>query len=166
MADEDVTETEEEKPAKGSKKLLIIGLLLGLLLGGGGGVGALMMIGGDGTESHEEEIVVEEPKTDPQFVKVEHMTIPLVHNNRVLGNMTIDFSMEVDGDDNKVRVINSLPEIRDAMLRHYSDAPLGKADSPRKVDYIRLKKTLMDISNKVLHDPLVLRVMVVQVRQL
>ncbi|MBL4612208.1 MAG: flagellar basal body-associated FliL family protein [Emcibacter sp.] len=163
MADEDVT--EEETPKKGSKKLLIVGLLAGLLLGGGGGFAAFTMMGGGDVAVHEEEVVVEEDKADPQFVKVERMTLPLVQNNRVLGNMVIDFSLEVDGDENKMAVIRALPEIRDAMLRYYSDKPLGKAGSPRNVDYPRLKKALMDISNKVLHNPLVMRVMVVQARQ-
>jgi len=166
MADQEETETEVEKPKSGGKKLLIIGLLAGLLLGGGGGVGAFMMLaGGDEEKPHEEVVVVEEPKIDTQFVKMDRVTIPLVHNNRVFGNMVIDFSMEVDGDDNKMTVIRNLPEIRDAMLRHYSDTPIGKPDSPRSVDYPRLKKTLKDISNKILHEPLVMRVMVVQARQ-
>ena len=168
MADE-TEDKAEEAPKKGSKKLLIIGLLLGLLLGGGAGAGALMMMGGGGAEHVEEkdhkEAVVEEPKTDHQFVKLERMTLPLVKNNKVLGQMMIDFSLEVDGTENKMTVIRKLPEIRDAILRHYSDTPLGKADSPRSVDYPKLKKTLKKISNKLLHEPLVTRVMVVQVRQ-
>ncbi|PCI50496.1 MAG: hypothetical protein COB49_03725 [Alphaproteobacteria bacterium] len=172
MADDDETkddETKEEKPKSGGKKLLIIGLLVGLLLGGGGGVGAFMMLAGDGDkhEAEAEEIIVEEtePETDPYFVKIDRMTLPLVHKNRVLANVVIDFSMEVDGDDNKMTVIRNLPEIRDAMLRHFSNTAIGKTGSPRSLDYPRLKKTLRDISNKVLHDPLVLRVMIVQARQ-
>ncbi|MCF6195625.1 MAG: hypothetical protein L3J50_02895 [Emcibacter sp.] len=166
MTDE-TEDKKEDAPKKGSKKLLIIGLLLGLLLGGGGGVGAFMMMGGGGEHAEEEhkEAIVEEPKTDPQFVKLERMTLPLVKNNKVLGQMVIDFSLEVDGTDNKMMVIRNLPEIRDSMLRHYSETPLGKADSPRSVDYPRLKDTLKKISNKSLHDPLVKRVMVVQARQ-
>lgn len=168
MADEDKAETEEEKPESGSKKLLIIGLLVGLLLGGGGGVGAFMMLAGGEEEAEvlEEEVpVVTVPETDPHFVKIDRMTLPLVHKNRILGNVMIDFSMEVDGNDNKMVVIRNLPEIRDAMLRHFSVTPIGKEGSPRNVDYPRLKKTLEDISNEVLHDPLVLRVMIVQARQ-
>ncbi|MCK5424228.1 MAG: hypothetical protein KAI89_02570 [Emcibacter sp.] len=174
MADGEVEkeiETEEEAPKSGSKKLLIIGLIVGLLLGAGGGFGAFMMLGGGDEEIHDEEdpleeefVVEEEPKTDPFFVKIERMTLPLIYNKRSLGNVMIDFSMEVDGNENKMIVINNLPEIRDAMLRHFSYTPIGKDGSPRSVDYLRLKKTLMDISNKVLHDPLVLRVMVVQAR--
>lgn len=166
MADQEEEIAEEEEPKKGSKKLLIIGLLVGLLLGGGGGAGAFVMLGGEEkAEEVHEEVVVEEPKTDPQFVKIDKVTIPLVYNNRVLGNMMIDFSIEVDGDENKMAVIRNLPEIRDAILRHYSDMPLGKAKSPRSVDYPRLKETLKDISNKILHEPLVLRVMIVQALQ-
>ncbi|MBL4801461.1 MAG: hypothetical protein JKY45_06165 [Emcibacter sp.] len=168
MADnEDVDTNEEEKAEGGSKKLLIIGLVAGLLLGGGGGAGAFMMMSGgeEAAEHHEEEVVEEEPKVDTQFVKLERMTLPLVQNNRILGNMVIDFSMEVEGDENKMTVIRNLPEIRDAMLRHYSNASLGKTDNPRNVDYPRLKKTLKDISNKLLHDSLIVRVMIVQARQ-
>lgn len=167
MTDEDETATEKDKPKSGGKKLLIIGLFVGLLLGGGGGIGAFMILGGsdDNEQVPEDEVVVvTEPKTDPFFVKVERMTLPLAYKNRVLGNVMIDFSMEVDGNDNKMTVIRYLPEIRDAMLRHFSDTPIGKAGSPRSVDYPRLKKTLKDISNEVLHEPLVQRVMIVQAR--
>lgn len=166
MADEE--DEVIEKPKSGSKKLLIIGLIVGLLLGAGGGFGAFMMLGdSEEEEAHEEEenVIVEEPKTDPFFVKIERMTLPLVYKNRILGHVMINFSMEVDGNENKMIVINNLPVIRDAMLRHFSDTSIGKDGSPRSVDYPRLKKTLMEISNKVLHDPLVLRVVVVQARQ-
>jgi len=164
--DADDVATEEEVPKKGSKKLLIIGLLVGLLLGGGGGVGALMMLGGgeaheEVEEVHEEE-VVEEPKPDMRFVKINRVSIPLIYKNRVLGNMRIDFSLEVEGEENEVTVVGHLPEIRDALLRHYSNTPLGKKGNPRSVDYPRLKKNLKDISNKILHHPLILRVMIVQ----
>ncbi len=156
--------TVEEKPKGGSKKLLIIGLIVGLLLGGGAAFGALIMMKG-GEDTHvEEEVVVEEYQIDPQFVKVEHMTIPLIYNNRVFGNATIDFSMKVDGVDNKMLVVQNLPEIRDAMLRHFSTHPIGKKDSPKSIDYILLTDTLLKISNDVLHSPLVLQAMVVQVR--
>ena len=166
--DKEEEDVAEETPKSGSKKLLIVGLLAGLVLGGGGGAGALMMMGGGDKEAvHEEEVVVEveEPKNDLAYVKIERMTLPLIHKNRVLGNVMIDFSLEVDGDDDKLTVIRYLPEIRDAMLRHFSEISIGKTDSPRSVDYPRLKKTLKQISNNVLHNPLVLRVMVVQVRQ-
>ncbi|MCF8474486.1 MAG: hypothetical protein K9G26_07305 [Emcibacter sp.] len=156
-----------EKPKSGGKKLLIIGLLVGLLIGGGGGVGAFMMM--KKSENHEtvhvEEPIKEEPKTNPQFVKVERLTIPITHNNRVLGNITADFSMEVDGDENKMIVIRNLPEIRDNMLRHFSVTAVGKDNHPKSIDYDKLKQTLLDISNDVLHEPIVLKVMVVQIRQ-
>ncbi len=163
MADED----KKEEPKSGGKKLLIAGIFVGLLLGGGGAAGALMMLGGNSEEeSHVEEVVVvEEPKADPFFVKVERMTLPLVYKNRILGNVMADFSMEVDGNENKMTVIRYLPEIRDAMLRHFSDISIGKTENPRSIDYPRLKKTLKDISNEVLHDPLVQEVMIVQVQQ-
>ncbi len=166
---EDIKEedTKEGKPKGGGKKLLIIGLFLGLLVGGGGGFGAFMMLGSgdEAVETVEEVIVPEEPEIDPHFVKIERLNVPLISNNRVLGSLMIDFSLEVDGNDNKMRVIRALPEIRDAMLRHFSEISVGKPDNPKSVDYPLLKNTLKDISNKVLHDSLVLRVMIVQVRQ-
>ena len=164
MADQE--ENTAEKPAGGSKKLLIVGLFLGLLLGGGGGFGAFMMMGADeGAVKQPDKIIIEKPKVDPHFVKMEHVTLPLVQNNRVVGNMVLEFSLEVDGNDNKLKVVRNLPEIRDALLRHYSQTPIGKSDSPKNVDYPRLKKTLQDISNEILHEPLIRRVMVVQARQ-
>lgn len=165
MADKSDENPEKEKPKGGSKKLLIIGLIVGLLLGGGAAFGALTMMKADeGGHVEEDVVVVEEHQIDPQYVKVEHMTIPLIHNNRVFGNATIDFSMKVDGIDNKIIVVQNLPEIRDAMLRHFSSNPIGRKDSPRSIDYILLTDTLLKISNDILHTPLVLQAMVVQVR--
>ncbi len=158
----------EEKPKGGSKKLLVIGLLLGLLLGGGGGFGAFMMLSGsDAPAEQVEEVIVkeEEPKIDAQFVKVERVNIPLVSNGRVVGNLLADFSIKVDGDDNKMEVIVNMPEIRDAILRHFSGKSIGKKDNPRSIDYPMLKSAIKDISNKILEKPLVLDVMVVQVKQ-
>ena len=164
--DEDKDNSPAEKTKGGGKKLLILGLLLGLLLGGGAAA-FFLLSGGDASEKSAEEVVVKDqkPKIDAQFVKVERMNIPLVSKGRVLGNLTVDFSMEVDGNENKLLVVRNLPEIRDAMLRHFSEESIGKPDNPRSVDYPRLKETLKDISNRILHDPLILRVMVVQVRQ-
>lgn len=163
MAEE---ETTENKPKGGGKKLLIIGLLAGLIVGGGGGYGAFMMLGGaEKAEAPKPVVVEKKPKSDPYFIKIEKMNIPLVHNNRVMANIVMDFSMEVDGNDNKMLVVRNLPEIRDAMLRYYSVNPVGKKDNPRNVDYPELKKTLKRISNEVLHKNLIKRVMVVQMRQ-
>ncbi len=125
-------------------------------------------MGGDekAEEVHEGVVVVEEkPKIDQQFVKVDRVTIPLIHKNRVMGYMMMDFSLEVDGNENKMAVFNHLPEIRDALLRHYSETPIGKVDSPRRIDFPKLKKTLKEICNKILHEPLVRQVLIVQARQ-
>jgi len=167
MADEEEKKADGEKKG-GSKKLLIIGLFLGLLLGGGGGFGAFMMLsGGDKHEAAppEEKPVVEEAKEKLSFAKLEGVTLPIIYKNRVLGNVMIDFSLEVEGDDHKMIVIHNLPEIRDAMLRHYSDIPIGKDGSPQSIDYLQLKDTLKEISNKIVHGPMVKRVMIVQARQ-
>lgn len=158
----------EEKPKTGGKKFLIIGILLGLLLGGGGAFGAFMILSGSDApeEKLEEEIVKkEEPKIDAHFVKVERVNIPLVSKGRVVGNLIADFSIKVDGNDNKMEVIVNLPEIRDAILRHFSGKSIGKKDNPRSIDYPMLKSAIKDISNKILKEPLVLDVMVVQVKQ-
>lgn len=166
MAEEKEPEEAKEPKKGGGKKLLIIGLLAGLLLGGGGGFGAFMMMGGgEKPEAHEEKPVVKEPELDLHFVKLERVSIPLIYNHRLSGSMMIDFSMEVSGNENKMEVIHSLPEIRDALLRHFSVTSIGKADSPQTIDYPRLKKTVKDISNSILHDPVVRRVMVVQARR-
>lgn len=161
---------EEEKP-KASKKLLIIGLLLGLLIGGGGGAGAFFMLGGppqtggeakDIDEEVHEEVV--EEQIQYSYAKIERLNIPMISNNRVLGTMSLELSLEVDGDENKMKLVRALPEIRDSMLRHYSEIAIGKPDNPKTIDYPRLKKTIKDICNKILHEDVVTRVMVVQVQ--
>jgi len=164
--DENTPDNSAGKPGGGGKKLLIVGLLLGLVIGGGG-VGAFLMIGGgaDKAAAPAVKVIPEKPKADPHFVKVERVTIPLIGDNRTLGTMVMDFSLEVDGNDNKMKVVHNLPEIRDALLRHFSETPVGKADSPGNVDYPRLKQSLKEISNQVMDGPLVKRVMVVKAQQ-
>jgi len=161
--DENLSENPTEKPKGGGKKLLVIGLFLGLVIGGAIGGGAFMLMGGGGDKAAAPTVVVEKkPKTDPHFVKVERVTIPLIGDNRILGTMMMDFSLEVDGNDNKMKVVRNLPEIRDALLRHFSQTPVGKPDNPGSVDYPRLKQSLKEISNRILHGALVKRVMVVK----
>lgn len=169
MSTEEKPESEDasEQPKSGGKKLLIIGLVAGILIGGGAGAGAFFMMGNSANEEVfvEPEPVVHEPVIEPFFVKLERVTLPIIHNDRTLGSLTVEFSLEVGSNEDKMMVIRNLPEIRDAMLRHYSVTPIGKASSPKSIDYDRLKKTLKDISNNILQHPVVTKVMVVQVRQ-
>lgn len=171
MSKEEKTEPEEasEQPKSGGKKLLIIGLAAGILIGGGVGAGAFFMLGNSPKETEEvhaePEPVAHEPEVEAFFVKLERVNLPIIHNDRTLGSLTVEFSLEVASNEDKMTVIRNLPEIRDAMLRHYSVTPIGKATSPKSIDYDRLKETLKDISNNILHHPLVTKVMVVQVRQ-
>lgn len=162
MADED--KGEDVPKSGGGKKLLIIGLLAGLIIGGGGAAGALIMMGGGEHPPEPVPPVKEEPKKDPHFVKVERVTLPVIHKNRILGNAQIDFSLEVDDNDSKMALIRDLPEIRDSLLRHYSVTPIGKEGNPRNIDYAGLKETVKKLSNDVLKNDMVKRVMIVQAR--
>lgn len=175
MAEEDQTEdTEEggeEKP-KGSKKLLLIGLLVGLLLGGGGGAGAFFFLGGSEEEAVleeeelPEEVVVEEPTIDSQYVKIEQFTVPNIHNNRVIGHTVLHLSLEVDGVENKLLVVRSLPIIRDKMLRFISKTPVNMADNPYKINFPLLKKKFQEFTLEVTHKDVILRVLVVEARRM
>lgn len=163
-------ENSEEAPSGGSKKLLIIGLLLGLVVGGGGAAGALIMMGGDGEHAEapvEEEVVEEVVEELPEYlyVKIEKFNVPLVRNNRLLGYMMMDLSLEMEGEDDKLRVSNKLFVIRDAFLKDVTDTPVGKPDNPRMIDYDALKKRLKDAANHVLHKDIVRQVLVVEARK-
>jgi flagellar FliL protein len=172
MADkiDDSENGEDQKPAGGSKKLLIIGLILGLVVGGGGAAGALIMMGGDddGTDSVKAVEVAPEPekhKVDLHFVKIERFNVPLVYKGRILHYLMMDLSIEVDGNDNKLKVVHRMPAIRDAFLKSVTDKSLSDEKNPRIMDYSAFKKRFKDIANKVLHEELVLEVLIVNSSQ-
>lgn len=167
--EETKAEETEEAPKGGGKKLLIIGLLLGLIVGGGGAAGALIMMGGGDKheEAHVEEVVEEvvEEEPDYDYVKINKFNVPLVHNDRILGYMTMNLSLEVVGDEDSLKVHNKLFIIRDAFLKEVSDTPVGKPGQPKVVDYASLKKRLKNRANEILHGDVVLQVLVVEARQ-
>jgi len=174
MADEEKTEenedAEEQKP-KGSKKLLVIGLLVGLLLGGGGGAGAFLMLGG-GEEGapEEEEVVEEEPEEevviDYQYVKIEHFTMPIVHNKRVIGHTILNLNLEVEGVENKLLVVRNLPVIRDKMLRLISVTAMGQPDNPYKINFPLLKEKFKEVIHEVTKKDVILQVLIVDARRM
>ena len=165
MADNDEN-TEDENSGGSSKKLLIIGLVIGLALGGGGAVAALMSGGGDeAAEKPPEKEAPAKHKIDIHFVKIERFNVPLVHKGRVLHYMMMDLSLEVDGNDNKLKIVHRMPAIRDAFLKDVTKKSLSDPQHPRIMDFAAFKKRFKNTANEILHEDLVLNVLIVNSAQ-
>ena len=173
MADEentDESQKEEEKPKGGSKKLLIIGLLSGLILGGGGAVGFFIMQPSETDEDPIEEIV-EEVEVAPvlpdyQYVDIERLQLPNIYKGRVLNYVSMNVSMEVIGEQNKMLLEKTVLIIRDSLIRYYSENSIGREDSPRIADFDGLSQKIREFANNEVHKEIVERVIVSESRSL
>ena len=173
MADEENTDgnqEEGEKPKAGSKKLLIIGLLSGFILGGGGAVGFFIMQPSETDEDTIEEIVEEvEPAPvlpDYQYVDIERLQLPNIYNGRVLNYISMNVSMEVIGEQDKMILEKTVLIIRDSLIRYYSENPIGREDSPRIADFEGLSEKIKEFANNEVHKEIVERVIVNESRAL
>lgn len=168
MADKEEIEKKDQEVVEkkdGSKKLLIIGLLLGLFLGAGGVAGFFMTKSSAPDEVVIEEVVEKAPELpDYQYARMEKLKLPLFYEGRILNYAVMDVSMEVIGNDNKMRLVKNVIIIRDALLRHFSVNSVGRDDNPRIVDYDKLSQKIMEFANNEMHSDLVTRVVVSESR--
>ncbi|WP_321392020.1 flagellar basal body-associated FliL family protein [Emcibacter sp.] len=170
MADEEKKDESgnDAGNAGGGKKLLIIGLAAGILLGGGIGAGAFFMLGSSSEEHVEEEVAEEEPEPEKQkelfFVKMEKFTVPLMYKGRVLRYVVMDLSLEVDNNEHKLEVVQSLPIIRDAMLRDVSKNTIADHDNPNVIDFEEFTSRVTRIGNDVMGEHLIKKTLIVESR--
>ncbi len=173
MADEEKSDNEQkkdEKPKGGGKKLLIIGLLSGLILGGGGAAGFFIMQPSEADEDAIEEIVEEvEPAPvlpDYRYVDIERLQLPNIYNGRVLNYVSMNVSMEVIGEQDKMLLEKTVLIIRDSLIRYYSENSIGRKDSPRIADFEGLSEKIKEFANNEVHKEIVERVIVNESRAL
>lgn len=168
MADKEEAQKDDQKadPKQGGgKKLLIVGLMLGLLIGAGGVAGFFMTKSSAPEAVVVEEVVEELPELpDYQYARMEKLKLPLFYEGRVLNYTVMDVSMEVIGNDNKMRLVKNVIIIRDALLRYFSVNSVGREDNPRIVDYDKLSEKIMEFANKEMHGDIVTRVAVSESR--
>ncbi|MFC7050377.1 flagellar basal body-associated FliL family protein [Emcibacter nanhaiensis] len=170
MADEEKTENNGQQAEKsgGGKKLLIIGLLAGIIVGGGIGAGAFFMLGSSPEEHVEEEVVEHEPEPEKVkelfFVRMEKFTVPLMYKGRVLRYVVMDLNLQVDGNEEKLLVVQSLPIIRDALLRDVSEHTIGSPDNPNVIDFEGFTDRVTRIGNEIMHEKLIKKTLVVEAR--
>ena len=169
MADEEEKKeegAEEEKPQGGCKKLLIIGLLAGLIFGGGGAAGYFIMMPSD--EGHEETAEAEpEPEVvlpDYQYAEINRLQSPNIYNGRILNYVLMNISMEVIGEPDKLLVERNILIIRDALIRFYSENPLGREDNRTIADFTSLSQKIKELANHEAHKEAVQRVIISQSR--
>ncbi|MBT5187726.1 MAG: hypothetical protein HOH19_12470 [Kordiimonadaceae bacterium] len=169
MADEETKEDDviEENPKGGSKKLLIVGVLLGLLIGGGAAAGYFIMMPSDAVD---EEVVAEvEPEPEPvlpdyQYAAIERLQLPNIYQGRILNYVMMNISMEVIGEKDKLLVEKNVLIIRDALIRYYSENPLGREDNRAIADFTSLSQKIKELANQEAHKEVVQRVIISQSR--
>ncbi|WP_417317652.1 hypothetical protein [Emcibacter sp.] len=171
MADEEKQEDgaqEESGSGGGGKKLLIIGLLAGIIVGGGAGAGAFFMFGSAPEEPVEEEVVEEEPELSKQkelvFARMEKFTVPLMYKGRVLRYVIMDLNLQVEGNDQKLLVVQALPIIRDALLREVSEHTIANPNNPNVIDFEGFTKRVTKIGNEIMGERLILKTLVIEAR--
>ncbi len=156
-------EGQDKKAGSGGRKFLIIGLAAGLLVGAGGAGAYFLFMAKDKAASAP--VAAKEAPKPPKttsFVKLEHLSAPLVSNGKVLGYVLLDLSLEVKGSADELHVAQRLPELRAAFLKDVTDTPIGKPDQPMMIDYDALTTRLRTLANQQLGEEAVVRVLVTQ----
>lgn len=156
------TEGQKEKKGPGGRKLLIVGLVAGLVLGGGGTGAYFLFTGKD--DAAATPVVEEQPKPPEKttFIKLDHLSAPLVSEGRVLGYVLLDLSLEIKGSEDELRVAQRLPALRAAFLKEVTANPIGREDQPMVIDYDGLTDRLRDLANRELGKDAIVRVLVTQ----
>ncbi len=143
----------EEKSGGGGKILLIVGLLAGL--GIGGGAVFFLLPQGEQGEAVEEEVEEKVP-AELTSITFEKMPVPIYrrHNGqaRFIGNFFIDLDVNVENDENAVKVRRSTTRLKHAFLSEIGTGHLMREDSPTELDVNRAGKVLASAANKVLGD--------------
>ena len=133
----------------------ILATLAGLLVAAG--VGGWLMLGGEGEGAEP----VAAPLPRPDFVPLRPITANVIdHRNRIVGRITAELTLEVDGETGREAVRLAMPRLMDdylaelhAMLDH------EQANGPR-VDLDLIKRRLMRASERELGAGLVKDVLI------
>lgn len=158
----------EGTPPKKKPPIVPILLLIGgLALGGGGATAYFMFLAPkpapapDAAHAETEEKAEKkgghgEESTEPVFVELERLTVPLVDERGKLSTyVTMEVSLEVEnGKDGFVK--GRLPIVRAAVNEGFSTAKLALAGQPRQIDFAKAERLLAEIANKALESDAVL----------
>jgi flagellar basal body-associated protein FliL len=93
------------------KKLLPIVILL-LFLVGGGGSAWCFLLRGDAPAAAE----VEAPASDPAFVTLDTMAVPVIRADGSIRTFIIELALEVPNGEAAVSVTDMLPKIKDRLM--------------------------------------------------
>jgi hypothetical protein len=142
----------EEKSGGGGKILLIVGLLTGLGIGGG----AVFFLLPQGEQGEAVEEIEDKAPVELTSITFEKMPVPIYrrHNGqaRFIGNFFIDLDVNVENDENAVKVRRSTTRLQHAFLSEIGTGHLMREDSPTELDVNRAGKVLASAANKVLGD--------------
>jgi hypothetical protein len=76
----------------------------------------------------------------------------------------MNISMEVIGEPDKLLVERNILIIRDALIRFYSENPLGREDNRTIADFTSLSQKIKELANHEAHKEAVQRVIISQSR--
>lgn len=132
-------------------KKIIIGGLAGVLLLGGGAAGAYVFFGS------EPEIVgeaaAETPAAEaeePVYVEMQPLSAPVMRNKRVRYYIHMKVSLQVAGEEAKLKVYQHMPRLRDAFVRELHARSVTRGRDDQSVDFGTVKARLLAQSESVL----------------
>ena len=144
------------------KKLIIFGAL-GLLLLGAAGGGAMYwkgMFDSEAAAEQAESAEAEAPEGDKEegresreedanYVEMRPLTAPVFKGNKVLFNLMLTFTIEVDSFRDKETVARMLPRIRDAMIRELYAHGITRHVATQRFDLDSAKSRMLKIAQTV-----------------
>ena len=157
------------------KRLVILGgLVLVILLGGGV---AYFLVSSDEESGEEavEEAIEEEPEEDqaeegghgasvaqPQYLKMEILTLPVVRKKELSHYVHVEASLQSADEQAKRQIQDALARVRDAIIRDFHRTPLT-ATRGSNVDLAVLKARLKAAATRVLGEGVVEDVLLINV---
>ena len=145
-------------PARTVKKLLILGILMLLLLAGGGGAAWWFLL----REPPEEDAVAEAVESLPElvFVDFDPMVISVLRGDQATDHLTFMIILQVEDAERRGIVFRQTPRLRDA-FRSEIHAVLSRRIMQDRPDTMPiLSKRLRDLTNGMLGDNVVKRVLI------
>ena len=144
------------------KKLLIaLGIVL-LLAGSAAGTMYWQKIGPFETLAGLEEVEKEEESSieRPRFIQLDPLSVPLIKDNEVIGNIQLAVSLEAESSEDARLISRAKPRLSDAFLRDlYQHVPRYLRREPQ-IDIAVIKKRLKVVADRVLGEGVVKEVLV------
>lgn len=128
--------------------MVVIGGLAGALLLGGGAAGYILLGNTENVAADAEAPAVE--AEEPVYVEMQPLSAPVIRNKRVRYYIHMKVSLQVVGEDAKLRVYQHMPRLRDAFVRDLHGRSVTRGRDDQSVDFGAVKARLLGQSERVL----------------